>query len=286
MSLVTGSAVEPPSARRPRRWARAWYVAWRITRLNLRAQLEYRGEFLMTIGFGIAWQSSVIVFAAVLLQRFPGMGGWSSGDVLLIVGMRMLSHALYVLVFGRIHSLSFLVQEGVLDACLLRPMPVYRQIQLSAFPAHGLGDLAVGATMFVFAVQQAAEPWTAGRVAFLAAGVVGGMLVESAVFTAISCAALRFPSTFYWSTWVDELMATFGSYPLSILPRAVSGVFTFVLPLAFIAYLPAGVLTGHGTALGVPLWLAAASPAVGLAAFVAARLLWNRSLRFYTGVNG
>ncbi|SEP83524.1 ABC-2 type transport system permease protein [Streptomyces radiopugnans] len=279
-------AVDPTAAGRLRRWARAWCVAWRITRLNFRAQLEYRAEFLMSVGMGVAWQSSVIVFATVLLQRFPGMGGWSGADVLLIVGMRMLAHALYVLLFGRVHSLSFLVQEGRLDACLLRPMPVYRQIQLSVFPTHGLGDLAVGATMFAFAVQQAAEPWTAGRAVFLAAGVAGGMLVEAAVFTAVSCAALRFPSAFYWSTWVDELMATFGSYPLSILPKAVSGVFTFVLPLAFVAYLPAGVLTGHGAALGVPFWLAAASPAVGLALFVAARLLWNRSLRHYTGVNG
>ncbi|WP_344320299.1 ABC transporter permease [Streptomyces macrosporus] len=257
-----------------------------MTLLNLRAQLEYRAEFLLTIAFGIAWQSSVIVFAAVLLQRFPGMGGWSSEDVLLIVGMRMLSHALYVLVFGRVHSLSFLVQEGLVDAWLLRPMPVYRQAQLSSFPTNGLGDLAVGVTMFAFAVQQAEEPWTAGRVAFLVAGVVGGMLVESAVGTAMSCAAFRFPSTFYWSSWVEELMATFGGYPLSILPRAVSGVFTFVLPLAFIAYFPAGVLTGHGSSLGVPVWLAALSPLVGLALFVGARLLWNRSLRHYTGVNG
>ncbi|WP_233221214.1 ABC transporter permease [Streptomyces carminius] len=270
----------------PRRWARAWYLVWRITLLNLRAQLEYRAEFLMSIGFGIAWQSSVIVFATVLLQRFPGMGGWSSADVLLIVGTRMLAHALYVLFFGRTHRLPFLVQEGLIDACLLRPMPVFRQVQLAVFPTHGLGDLLVGATMFAFAVQQAAEPWTAGRAAFLAAAVVGGMLVESAVFIALSSAALRFPATFYWSTWVDELMATFGSYPLSILPRAVGAVFTFVLPLAFIAYFPAGVLTGHGSALGVPLWLAAASPLVGLAAFVAARLLWNWSLRHYTGVNG
>ncbi|MFJ6213479.1 ABC transporter permease [Streptomyces sp. NPDC092296] len=261
-------------------------MAWRITRLNFRAQLEYRAEFLMMIGIGVVWQLSIIVFATVLLTRFTGLGGWTSADVLLIAGMRMFSHALYVLLFGRVYSLSFLVQEGVIDAYLLRPMPVYRQVQLSSFPTNGFGDLAVALSMFAAALWRSGLDWTPGRCAFLAAGVVGGTLVEAAVGTAMSSAALHFPATFYWSSWVEELTATFGSYPLNILPRAVGGLFTFALPLAFVAYLPAGVLTGRGGSLGVPVWLAAGSPLVGLAAFIASRRLWNLSLRRYTGVNG
>jgi ABC-2 type transport system permease protein len=46
------------------------------------------------------------------------------------------------------------------------------------------------------------------------------------------------------------------------------------------------VLTGHGAEFGVPVWVAAASPLFGLAGFVGSRLLWNWSLRHYTGVNG
>ncbi|WP_377270076.1 ABC transporter permease [Peterkaempfera sp. SMS 1(5)a] len=280
------SPAAAPEADRIRRAARAWHVAWRITRLNFRSQLEYRAEFMMTIALGVVWQLSVIVFAAVLLARFPGLGGWTSADVLLIAGMRMFSHALHVLVLGRLNSLSFLMQEGVIDSYLLRPMPVYRQLQLSSFPSNGLGDLAVGVAMFSVAVHASPLSWTAGRVAFLAAGVVGGVLVEGAIGTAVAAASLHYPATSYWGSWVDELMATFGSYPLSILPRAVSGAFTFVLPLAFIAYLPAGVLTGHSASLGAPVWLAAASPLVGLAAYAVALRLWNWSLRHYTGVNG
>lgn len=81
-------------------------------------------------------------------------------------------------------------------------------------------------------------------------------------------------------------MATFGSYPLNILPKSVAGAFTFGLPLAFIAYLPAGWLTGQASVLGVPEWLAAGSPLIGLVLFIAARLQWNRSLRRYEGISG
>ena len=62
--------------------------------------------------------------------------------------------------------------------------------------------------------------------------------------------------------------------------------FQVLVPLAFVAYFPAAVLTGHGGDSGVPYWLAAASPLVGLLAYLGARLLWRWSLGHYTGVNG
>ena len=49
-------------------------IAWRVTRLNVRAQLEYRTEFLLMIAIGAIWQVSVIVFATVLLTRCTGIG--------------------------------------------------------------------------------------------------------------------------------------------------------------------------------------------------------------------
>ena len=39
------------------------------------------------------------------------------------------------------------------------------------------------------------------------------MLLEAALFTAVACAALRFPAADYWGRWLEELLGTFGSYP-------------------------------------------------------------------------
>ncbi|HEX6469475.1 MAG TPA: ABC-2 family transporter protein [Streptosporangiaceae bacterium] len=264
----------------------AWTVAMRIVGVTFRAQLEYRAEFWMRVAFGVAWQLSIIVFAAVLLARFPGMGGWPRGAVLLIAAMRMLSHGLFELFFGRIVELSILVQEGKLDGYLLRPMPVYRQVLLARFPSNAVGDLLVGGSMFAGAVMIVDLRWTALHVIYMIVAVVGGILMEAAIFTVLSCLHMHFPAASIWSYWTVELLGTFGNYPLKILPGVVSGAFTFALPLAFIAYFPAAVLTGNTAGLGYPAALAAAAPLVGLAAFVGARLLWNQSLRHYAGVNG
>jgi viologen exporter family transport system permease protein len=259
-------------------------IMWRITRLNFRAQLEYRSEFLMMIAIGAVWQVSVIVFATVLLTRFTGMGGWDSSDVLLIPATRMLAHGLFVLFLGRVHGLGRHIQEGRIDVYLVRPMSVYRQVQLEFFPTNAIGDLTVAAGLMAAALSRSDLDWTAGRISYLIASVLGGMLLEAALFTVVACASLRFPAADHWGRWLEELLGTFGSYPLNVLPKAVGGLLTYGLPLAFVAYFPAAVLTGHGT--GVPYWLAAASPLLGVLAYLAARLLWRWSLRHYTGVNG
>lgn len=261
-------------------------ITRRIIGLMFRARLEYRGEFLLNVLFGAVYQTSIIVFASVLLGRFPGMGGWPSHAVLLIVAVRMFSHGLFELFFGRITGLAEFIQEGQLDALLLRPLPVYRQVQLSNFPANAFGDLIVGVSMFVGAVASIDLHWTPVRIAYLASALIGGTLMEAAVFTALSTLHFRYPAALLWSFWTEELMSTFGNYPLKVLPKAVGGAFTFVLPLAFIAYLPTAVLTGNESGLGVPVAVAAAAPAIGLAVFIGSRLLWNRALRGYTGVNG
>lgn len=233
-------------------------LAWRITRLNFRAQLEYRSEFLMMVAIGAVWQVSVIVFATVLLTRFSGMGGWDSSDVLLIPATRMLAHGLFVLFLGRMHGIGYYIQEGQIDVCLVRPLPVHLQVQLRVFPTNAIGDLTVAVGLTVAALGRSHLDWTAGRISYLVTAVLGGMLLEAALFTAVASAALRFPTADYWGRWLEELLGTFGSYPLNVLPKAVGGLLTYGLPLAFVAYFPAAVLTGHGTA--VPYWLAAASP--------------------------
>lgn len=269
-----------------RAFAAAWTLALRIACLSFRAELDYRGNFVTSIVFGVAWQASVMVFVTVLLGSFPGMGGWSSHAVLLIASMRMLSHGLFALLFDRNDLLPAMIQDGRLEACILRPMPVYRQVQLAIFPINAIGDLLVGAFMFAWAVSVISLHWTPARIAYLAAGLTGGVLIEAAISTTLASFMLRFPATSAWNLWIEELLGTFGSYPLGFLPRLMTNTFTFVLPLAFIAYFPAAVLTGRTRGLNVPPVVAAAAPLVGLVGFAASRLLWNSRLRRYTGVTG
>ena len=272
------------------RWWRGflgeWRTALRITATNFRARTQYRGDFITAIAMGLAWQTSILVFATVILTRFPGLGGWTSGGVLLIVAIRLLSHGAFVLVFNPLIMIPYIVQQGALDAYLIRPMPVYRQILLHTFPLNALGDSFSALLLFAFAIARVNLAWTPLMALYLIAAVIGGMLLEAAIQTLVSILAFRFTVPFAVFMWFDRMIATFGNYPFSILPLAARAVLTYLLPIAFVAYLPAAVLTGRVASAGVPGWLAYASPAVGPLLYILARYAWYRALRRYESVGG
>jgi ABC-2 type transport system permease protein len=279
---ITASGAE----RLARGFLRDWRVALRITTVNFRARLAYRGDFITALAMGLAWQTSVLVFATVLLTRFPGLGGWTSGGVLLIVAIRLLSHGGMVLVFNPLIQLPYIVQQGLLDGYLIRPMPVYRQVLLSQFPLNALGDSFSALLLFAFAVARVHLHWTPLMALYLVAAVLGGVFTEAAVQTAVSVLNFRYTVPFAVFMWFDRMIATFGNYPFSIFPLAARTVLTYVLPVAFVAYLPAAVLTGRVASTGVPAGLAYASPAAGPLLYILARYAWYRALRRYESVGG
>ncbi len=265
---------------------RTWHVVRKVSALNLRARMSYRGDFFTSILFGIVWQASTLVFASVLLTKFHGLGKFPNSGVLLIIGMRLLSHGLYVLVFDNLAYLPLLVDEGRMDGYFLRPLSIFTQLLVSEFNVNAFGDLAVGITTFGFAVSYLHTSWPVGKIAYLAAAIIGGVLLEAAVQWMLSCLLLRSPAARILGAWIDELMSTFGNYPLSILPKAVQGLFTFVLPLAFVAYFPTEVILGIAPKHGAMSILVHWSPLVGAVLFLFARWLWLRSLRGYRTAGG
>ena len=264
----------------------AWRLVLRITAANFGGRLQYRGDFLTVLAMGLAWQTSVFVFVAVILTRFGGLGGWSSSDVLLILAIRLLAHGVVVTVFNSLLLTPYIAQQGLVDFYLVRPMPVYRQVLLYQFPLNAMGDCFAAIVLFAIAVTRLQLNWSPAAVAYLMAAVIGGALLEGAVLTLVSTLTFRHTIGISVFMWFDRMIGTFGNYPFSILPLAARAVLTYVLPVAFVAYLPAAVLTGRIASTGVPAWLAYASPAAGPLLFIGARYAWHRALRRYESTGG
>jgi ABC-2 type transport system permease protein len=262
-------------------------VVLKVSALNLRARMEYRADFVISIFFGIIWQTSTLMFASVLLTRFKGgLGSFPASGVLLIIGMRLLSHGLYVLIFSNLAWLPRLVDEGRMDGYFLRPVPVFTQLLISEFNVNAIGDIAVGGSTLGIAISLVHVNWSLGKGLYVAVAVIAGLLVEAALQLMLACLLLRSPGSRVLGSWVDELMSTFGNYPLSIVPKVVQGLFTFLLPLAFVAYFPVQVVLGiaprHGAMSVVVHW----SPVAGFLLFVVARRVWAYSLRHYHSAGG
>lgn len=256
-----------------------------ITAVNLRGQAGHRANFIAGILDGALWQTSVVVFASVILTRFPTVGDWTNREVLLLAAMRLTSHGLFTLVLGQVVYVGHFVQEGLIDAFLVRPVSVFGQVLTARFNANAFGDLLVGGSLLAVAIGVFDRPWTPGRVVLLVVGIIGGCLLQAAFMTVFSALSLRNPAAELWSFHFLLTLETVGNYPLNILPVVFQALLTTVLPIAFIAYLPAAAITGHAAGTGLPLWLVYASPVVAAALFWASQWVWSRCLTGYQGAN-
>ena len=265
---------------------RAWWVALRISKLNFQARLEYRLDFISSVFLGIVWQSSVLVFVGIVLTRFPGIGGWDAGGVLLIAAIRLLSHGIQTAIFSPLWWVGDQVGEGLIDIYLVRPLPVYRQVLLSRFPINAIGDFAGGLLLFGLALARLQLDWTPLRIGFLVAAVIGGIGVEAALATLLASLSLLVMIGRAPFQWLETVLGSFGNYPLRVLPVPAREVLTFVIPIAFVGYLPAAVLTGRVATTGVAQWLAFGAPVVGVALYIGSRLIWYFALRKYGSVGG
>ncbi|BCY12167.1 ABC transporter permease [Actinoplanes sp. L3-i22] len=251
---------------------------------SLRGVLQYRGNLLMMVLAGAAYQGSGFAFVWALLHTFGTVAGWGLGQIAFLYGMRLLSHALWLVTMDGIGQSDFLIREGQLDRMLLRPANVLSQMASHTRSILPFGDLSMAILVFGVALVVADVDWSAGSVGFLVLAVLGGAFLEASVVVALAGLSVRVLDTWAYRMMTLDAIDTLGSYPLSVFGTGVQRVLTYVLPVAFIAFLPASVILGRTGQLAVPAWLGLLSPLVGVALFTLAYRFWRHQLRGYQGV--
>lgn len=253
-----------------------------LLRIGLQSALQYRADFVMTAVGAIAYEAVSLAFVGVIVYAFGSIGGWSFVEVAFVYGIRTMGHALHGVLSGQLWATDDVVRHGEFDRYLLRPVNPLVQLLARRFQVTAVGDIVFGLAVLTITAVAAPIAWTVGSVAYLIAAVVGSALVESAVMLAFASLSFRLLVSSPILGMADLVFVTFGPYPLSVLPRAVAQLLTFVLPLAYAGFFPAAVLLGRDADLFVPVWLAYASPAVGVLLYAAAVAFFDRQLRHYS----
>jgi ABC-2 type transport system permease protein len=263
--------------------ARAW---WILMGAAVRTTLAYRGNLANIVLGSVALQGAQLLFIGVLLSRFDEIGGWGFREIALLFAMRLCAHAACTIPFGQHSAIDFLVNEGEYDRFLLRPASPFLQLITYRFNAGSLGDLALGLAALATAIAIGPVEWSPGLVVFLVLAILAGGLVEAGVEIALSGLSFRMRATYTLKVTVDNTFADFGAYPLTIFGQLGSYLLTFLLPLAFIAYLPATALLGRTDELQLPEWVAWASPLAGPLIFWAGVAFFRRQSRHYDSPAG
>lgn len=256
---------------------------WRVYRTffvsSFARELEFRANFFAKVLQNGVWVFFFIMMLLVVYGNTNSVAGWGRGQAFVLAATCFLMTALHGGLFMSMHEIPEAIRKGTLDYVLTKPIDAQFWVSCRRFNFDRVGALLAGAVLVGIGVYQSGiAPGVGQWVAYLA-----GVLSSVAIFYGLN---LLMMTLAVWLVRVDNLwvlsetILDVARFPLDIFPVPLQRFFTFVVPMGFLATIPARQLVFGLDARMILLAL------VWAAAFlVASRLFWLYATRNYASAS-
>ena len=201
--------------------------------------LQSRSDFLMgLIGFFMA-QITGIAFLYLVFNQIPSLDGWSFNELIFIYGFAQIPRGIVHLLTDILWIVAWdLVVSGKFDSYMLRPMNLYLQVIFEKLQPDALGELLVGGILVVSSCMKGIVIIDGKHIVLFIVSMIAG----SIIYTGIK---LLFASFAFWMKISGPVLFTayslsdFAKYPVNIYQRSIKFIITWIIPFAYVAYIPA-----------------------------------------------
>ncbi|MFH8425474.1 ABC transporter permease [Streptomyces sp. NPDC018038] len=275
----------PRGGRGPRRAPGLWGESWRTYRMVagmwIRSTMTYRVSFALTLVNSFCATFFDFVVILLMFGQVKGLGGFSFAEVAFLYGTTGTAFGIADLTMGSLQRMGARVRDGSLDTFLMRPAPLLAQVAGDKFALRRFGRVAQGLMVLVWSLCLLDVEWSPLRLLLLPVTVVSGAVIFGAVMV-LGASAL------FWMQDAAEVTNAFTyggntllQYPPTIFAQDLVRGVVYVVPLAFVNWLPALYVLGRPAPAGVPEWTAFASPLVAAVCCGIAGLAWRAGVRAY-----
>ena len=266
-----------PQRSRPARVRRQLGIVGAYFAQFLKMRLAYRVDFMVDLGANLFAIGVQLATLTVLFSKVPALKGWSFEQVLFIYGFSLLPLGLFNLISINLYRFAeYYIADGNLDRVLLRPVNPLAQVLFESFNVSGLNELFLGTGIMVYAGTRLGLDLGAVDALVFVLVVPSAALVYVGVFLGLTAVSFWFEDRMGLAPPVYNVIR-FARYPLTIYGRGVQAFLTFVLPFAWVAYMPATWFVGGPD---IRHW-ALLTPLVGLLVMSLAYAIWRAGLRRY-----
>ncbi|HEY3482880.1 MAG TPA: ABC transporter permease [Streptomyces sp.] len=252
-----------------------------IVAMWVRSTMAYRTSFVLTAIGNFAATGLDFVTIMLMFSRITVLGGFTLPEVAFLYGTTSTAFGIADMLLGSMDRLGRRVRDGTLDTLLLRPVPVLAQVAADRFALRRLGRITQGALVLGWSLAHVDVDWTPVKAAMVPMTVLSGAVIFCAVY--VAGGAFQF-----WAGDASEVQnsVTYGGntmlqYPPGLFARDLVRGVTFVVPLAFVNWLPALHVLGEPDPLGLPGWVDFTSPLVAVGCCALAGAAWRVGLRSY-----
>jgi ABC-2 type transport system permease protein len=253
----------------------------RYAAASLRSQMQYRASIAMqSLGIFLITGTEFLGIWA-LFARFGTIRGWTLAEISLFYGLISISWALCDAIARGFDMFHTMIKAGDFDRILLRPRSTVLQLLGQELTLRRVGRLVQGIAVLGYAFSVLDIAWSPAHVVLVVAAIAGSLCVF--VGLVVMQATMAFWTTDSLEVWNAFTYGgvTMSQYPLAIYRSWFRDLFTYIVPLGCVNYLPGIALLGREDPLGTPVVVQWLAPLAGPAFLAVALAIWQIGVRHY-----
>ncbi|MCR4889283.1 MAG: ABC-2 family transporter protein [Ruminococcus sp.] len=253
-------------------------IYFKILAQDLKSKMSYRADFIIsTIGMIFTNIAGFVSFW-ILFRNFPSINGWNYYEILFLYGFSLVSLTPVQCLFDNNWSLRMYVFSGDFIKYCFRPINMFFYFQSEVFDIKGLGQFAFGLGTLIYSWVKLGLGFSPLMILKLCVFLLTASLIMVALQNAAAATCFWIQNSFYILDFVTKFK-DYAKYPVTIFSAFFRFIFTFIMPIAFIAYYPSLVILRPDN-VPVLSWL---SPLFGLVFFFLSYKFWMYGATKYSG---
>lgn len=258
-----------------------WSVTLACIRMAFLTIVEYPSSI---IGWLISNPIQFVVgFATIqfVVQQFGQINGWNYGQLAVLYGLSVISHALSMIFFVQGWFLGHYVIEGEFDRFLTRPMSVLYQFFFTQINIFGITDLIPGILVFAYGCYKIHFAWSMTNVVLLLVLLIGATLIRGGVYIILGTSSFFTRSANDFGQYTQEIFDKTTMYPISMYPESLQFILTYMIPIGWVSFYPVSAMLGIGEQVTGFAGVVGLTLVIGIVVMAVAGLFFNYGLRSY-----
>lgn len=207
-------------------------------KLSLMSKLVYKANAIIGIIAFLFMEATSLFTLYFLVSAVPSIDGYSIYHIGLLFGLTNMALGIDHLFTDKLWNVAYFeVKLGKLDHMFLRPLPVLFQVIASEVQLEAFGELVIGLGLVILCSSNITITGGIGAILFVILGILCAAIIISSFKIMVASLAFKFKRSGPLLQFIYNF-SRFTKYPLSIYPKFIQVILTFIIPLGLCLFYP------------------------------------------------
>lgn len=207
-------------------------------KLSLMSKLVYKVNAIIGVIAFLFTEATSLLTLYFLVSSVPSIDGYSIYHIGLLFGLTNMAVGIDHLLTDKLWNVAYFeVKLGRLDHMFLRPLPVLFQVIASEVQLEALGELIVATALIILCGSQLTIVGGVWSILFMILGIICAAIIISSFKIMVASLAFKFKRSGPLLQFIYNF-SSFTKYPLTIYPKFIRIVLTFIIPLGLCLFYP------------------------------------------------